>query len=115
MYGVPPHNPASTDKVLAVYHRYWQLLEDGKAQYIYPNPEYQWRWFQVKGDVTIERLRTGLAGIDGYLAQPGQWNWAKNNRHEVYTKPPEMSRLPDAALLAMFQELDAIYAESEGA
>lgn len=109
-----PSEDATTTKVMAVLDRYFAALQDGTAAHLYSTPGYVWRFYN--GEMTVERLRQGLAGIDEYLWAEGQrYHVAREHRDTAgntatYDAGPELSRLPDHALYALFEEMDGILA-----
>ncbi len=97
--------------VHSVLRSYYEALEDGSAASIVPKPKYAWRFWQ--GGLTLERMRRGIQQLDDYLNERPQHDWAENNAPGGAVKfdaGPDISRLPDAALIALFQELDAALA-----
>lgn len=103
------------EAVLAVLGRYFDALEEGRADAILPDPSYRWRFYL--GEMTVERMRAGLEKLDAYVNHPSQHNWAQTNhgapRGVTFERGPDLSRLPDLAVVAMFQELDGVFADAE--
>lgn len=100
------------EAVLTILRSYYDSLEDGTASTIVPKPMYRWRYWT--GGLTVERMRAGLEDIDEYLNEGPQHQWAENNAPGGPTKfdtGPDLARLSDSALIAMFQELDAALAD----
>lgn len=95
---------------MAIYDRYFEALEDGTAQHLYPDPTYQWRFYQ--GDCTIERFRKLLRNLDAYWWGQRSWGPLQNSAPiGGWTAGPELSRLPDPAVMALYQEIDALLAK----
>ncbi len=101
------------EAVLTILRSYYDALQDGTASVIVAKPTYKWRYWT--DGLTVERMRKGLEDIDEYLNEGPQHQWAENNAVGGPTKfdaGPDLSRLSDWALIAMFQELDEALAES---
>ena len=106
---------------MLILGRYFDALEDGSAAHLFPNPAYRWNHYPES--FALEDMRARLKDIDEYMANNSQRNWAERehgnhigtqannpgNPIEVFTAPPDLSRLPDNAVLALFQELDILY------
>lgn len=105
--GLPRSIPGTLKvKVLAVLDRYADVLNDGSSVHLYPDPGYEWKAYK---DMTVEQMRAKLLDADTYIS--GQQGWVERNKAAgSIDAGPELIRLPDAALVAMFQELDAVYA-----
>ena len=107
---------AEAERVIQVLRSYFEALENGTAHLILPAPTHKWKFW--KGGLTLERMRRGLQSIDDYLNHPSQHGWAERNYIGGPTKfdrGPDLSRLPDNALFAMFQELDDVLGEQADA
>ena len=101
--------------VFTILMAYFNALQNGKGGDLTPNPDYPWRFY--KPPMTLERMRAWLVNANDYLSEAAQMGWANNQRPkgaEKATAGPGLDRLPDLAVVALFQELDAIYAEHEG-
>lgn len=102
------------EKVLALLRRYWADLEDGSAKYHLPDPTYQWRHYS-EAKQTLDHARAALTECDVFWEHNGNLAWANANRGkprgQVFDAGPGLSRLPDAALMALWQELDGLYAD----
>ena len=101
------------EAVLAILGRYFDALESRQAAAIFPDPSYRWRFYE--GQMSLDRMRAGILLLDRYVNESSQRNWAQTNhggpRGITFDTGPELSRLPDAALIAMFQQLDAVLAD----
>ena len=95
-------------RVVALLCRYFESLEGGTAEMLYPAPDHVWRWY--RGEMTVERMRGALEALDEYLNAMPQHNWAESHASRPFDAGPDLSRLPTGAMLAMFQELDAVFA-----
>jgi hypothetical protein len=101
------------EAVLTILRSYYDSLEDGTASTIVPKPMYKWRYW--KDGLTVDRMRAGLEDIDEYLNEGPQRQWAENNATggpRKFDTGPDLSRLSDGALIAMFQDLDAALADT---
>lgn len=111
------HTPSEdeTKAVFAVLSRYFKMLESGTAGRVRPRAHYTWRFYE--GEMTLKRMREGVKRLDDYLGALPQFNWVQhNNAHGMrFTAGPELGRLPDGALIAMIQDLDAAQASSRTA
>lgn len=107
-----PEDP-EVSRVMAVLDKYFQALEDGTVDTLLPSPTYEWRFW--KDGLTLERMRRGLENIDDYLNADSQHGWAERNYPggaTTFDGGPDLNRLPDAALVSMFIELDSALASS---
>ena len=99
---------------MAVYDRYYAALEDGSAQYLLPDPDYKWVHYK-ESERTAEALRERLAGLDAYWLS--QINYVQSDQGKrtglTFNAGPELSRLEDAQVLALYQELDTVFGPSE--
>ena len=97
------------EAVADLQRRYFEALEVGAADHLGPDPRYKWRYYQ--GDMTVTRMREALARQDAYRDDQQQVTWASNTDNMPYQAGPGLSRLPDGAIVAMFQGLDALFFE----
>ncbi|MBI4338135.1 MAG: hypothetical protein HY683_09955 [Chloroflexi bacterium] len=86
-------------KVFDVLDRYFKALETDTVHFLMPDPGYHW-----KRQITIEEMRTLLAELDEYW-----WNQRGYPPLRDYDAGPDLSRLPDHAVMALAQELDALW------
>lgn len=116
MPGWPPGKPVDPSlktQVLTILRRYWDALEAGRAAYLMPSIDFTWRHYQEEG-WGVEAMRERLIDMDEYLNGASNVGWANTHspgKDNNLNAGPGMNRLPDQAVIAMFQELDAIYAE----
>lgn len=99
------YDAALVQRVMAVLDLYFAALENGEAERIAPAPNYQWQYWP---QISLEWMRQRIKSLDEYWWQQHTWG-----RLREYEAGPDLSRLPDGALIAMFQELDAIFAHEE--
>lgn len=108
---VPPELKA---KVLAVLRAFWDALESDGAKYLLPDPAYAWRHYEDERQ-TLEHIRGVLQTVDDYWEQQSNLNWAQTQHGKAlgitFTAGPGLNRLPDAAAVALWQALDAVYAD----
>ena len=101
-------------RVVAVLDRYFDAIQDTSAWRIYPDPTYAWRHYQGEATTTAVMRRT-LEELDAYLNASAQSGWAQSYVGDkagiVYEAGPDLSRMPDACMLRLFQELDGVYAD----
>ena len=106
------------DALFLILSAYFRALEDGTAAGIFPDPRYAWRYYcegQRGGPLTIDRMRAITAGADAYMDLDAQVGYVNKSSAGIaagggYAMGPGLARLPDAALEAMFQEIDAMMA-----
>ena len=93
--------------VQTILRSYFEALQAGNDALKLPDPAYHWRHYDAQDR---EVFRERLADLDAYLRAPPQADWVMRVRKEVLS-PPELSRLSDGPMLAMYQELDTVYAD----
>lgn len=102
-----------SDAETAILKRYFYALQHGRADKIQPMPFYRWQ-FYAEGRTELIHFRVNLEKLDNYLNSESQRNWAQTNngnaRDVTYEAGPDLSRLPDNAVIALYQELDALHA-----
>ncbi len=106
-------DPALKQKVQGLLRDYFELLQNGTAGLHMADPTYRWRHYD-EHDRSLEALRLRLADIGAYLNANPQHDWVNRQAHTTFEAGPDLNRLPDGAMLAMFQQLDALYAEHLG-
>lgn len=111
MSGYASPEPPRVTRVMECLDQYFRALEDGAADGILPDPLYEWRHYQ--GAMTLERMRTALVGIDDYLWHDQQRDYVRGNTKLEYDAGPGLCRLTDSAMIAMFQDLDKILADTK--
>ncbi|MBI2846825.1 MAG: hypothetical protein HYX82_02980 [Chloroflexi bacterium] len=102
-------------EVMRILGVYFSAQENGTAASILPNPSHVWRFW--RDGISLARMRQGIQEIDEYLNDPAQHGWAERNYPGgpvKFDSGPDLSRLPDNALVAMFQELDSVLAAESG-
>lgn len=101
--------PELREQVMSVLVRYFDYLEAGQVDLILPDPTYAFR--RYKGDMDTARMQKVLQGIEEYCCMQAQMGYANGLRKENFDAGPDYTRLPEPAMLALFQELDAIFAQ----
>ena len=102
-------DPSLKQKVQEVLGRYFLALKENTAHLKMPNPFYKWRHYNEE-DRMPSAFRSQLIALDAYLNSESQHNWANMNAKTVFDQGPNLARLTDSSMLAMFQELDVLYA-----
>lgn len=107
---VPPGEAKETTAIMAVLDRWFDALQDGSAALRFPDTGYVWRFYT--GVMTVQRIRVAVADMDEYMYKQIGWVHSSGGMPEA-TRGPDLGRMPDHALMAMFQELDGLLAEIE--
>ena len=97
-----------SDDVFAVLRKYQDILDNHQEDYITYDLKYTWMYY-TNND--IKRFRDDIIYLDQYWMY--QHNYVLENTNKDCTHGPELNRLPDNALLAMFQEIDEILAKAK--
>ena len=100
--------PELREQVMSVLVRYFDYLEAGQVDLILPDPTYIFRHY---GDMDTTHMRQVLQGIEEYCCMQVQMGYANGLRRETFDAGPDYTRLPEPAMTALFQELDAIFAQ----
>lgn len=94
--------------VIDLLDRWFEAVQDGSVATRFPDTGYTWRFY--KGEMTMERIRKAIHDLDEYMQ--AQISWVKNTGRTMpdATRGPDLGRMPDHALMAMFQEIDTLLA-----
>ena len=107
-------DPSYKLSILNILTKYFKLIESNDVEYILPNNNYKWLYYD-ESKRTLIYITELLKQIDDYWEYTGNLDWAQREHGTInnltFLKGPGLSRLPDDAKLALWQELDTIYSE----